>query len=49
MFEGVQLQNERAPLEIQVLHHEDVALGSNLEMTLKAVFHLLVPLEAHKM
>jgi hypothetical protein len=44
----VQRQNERAPLEVQV-HHEDVALVSNLEMTMKAVLHSLVRLRARKM
>ncbi len=48
-LEGVQLQDERAPLEVRVLHHEDATLGSNLKMTLKAVLHSLVPLGAHKM
>ncbi len=47
-LEGVQLQNEHAPLEVQVLHHEDAALGSNLKMTPKAVFHSLVRLGARK-
>jgi hypothetical protein len=31
--EGVQFQNEHAPFKVWVFHHEDVALGSNLEMT----------------
>jgi len=29
-FEGVQLQDEHAPLKVRVLHHEDVVLGSDL-------------------
>jgi len=48
-LEGVQLQNECAPLEVRVLRHEDVALGSNLKMTSKAVIHSLVRLGARKM
>ncbi len=36
-LEGVQLQAERAPLEVRVLRHEDVALRSNLKRTLKVV------------
>ncbi len=47
--EKVQLQDECTLLEFQVLHHEDVALGSKLEMTLEAILHLLMRLEAHKM
>ncbi len=47
-LEGVQLQDERAPLEVRVLRHEDVTLGSNLKMTLKAVLHSLVWLRARK-
>jgi hypothetical protein len=46
--EGVQLQDECALLEFQVLNYEDVALGSNLEMILEAVLHSLVQLEARK-
>jgi hypothetical protein len=48
-LEGVQLQDERALLEVQVLHHEDAALGSDLKMTLKAVLHSLMRLGARKM
>ncbi len=47
-LEGVQLQDERAPLEVRVLHREDAALGSNLNMTPKAVLHSLVRLGARK-
>jgi hypothetical protein len=47
-FEGVQLQDERAPLKFQVFHHEDVALRSNPEMTPKAVLHSLIWFGAHK-
>ncbi len=46
---GVQLQDKCGPLEVQCLHHKDVALGSDLEMAPKAVLHLLVQLEARKM
>jgi len=38
-LEGVQFQNECAPLEVWVFHHEDVTLGPNLKMTLKVVLH----------
>ncbi len=48
-LEGVQLQDERTPLEVRVLHYEDVMLGSNLKMTLKAVLHSPVRLGARKM
>jgi hypothetical protein len=48
-LKGVQLQDKCAPLEFQVLHHEDVTLGSNPEMTLEAVLHLLMWLGACKM
>ncbi len=48
-LEGVQLQDERTPFEVRVFHHEDATLGSNLNMTPKAVLHLLVRLGAHKM
>jgi hypothetical protein len=48
-FEEVQLQDECALLEVRVLHREDVALGSNLKMTLKAIIHSLERLEARKM
>jgi hypothetical protein len=48
-LKGVQLQDERAPLEVRVLHHEDATLGPDLEMTPKAVLHLLVRLGARKM
>jgi hypothetical protein len=48
-LKGVQLQNEGAPLEVQVFHHEDATLGSDLKMISKAVLHLLVRLGAHKM
>ncbi len=45
-FKGDQLQDERAPFVVQDLHHEDVALMSNLEMISKSVLHSLVQLEA---
>ncbi len=48
-LEGVQLQDERALLEVRVLHREDVTLGSNLKMTLKAVLRSLERLGARKM
>ncbi len=48
-LEGVQFQDEHTPLEVQVFHHKDVALKSNLEMTLEAVLHLLMRLGARKM
>ncbi len=48
-LEGVQLQDERAPLEVRVLHREDVVLGSNLKMTSKAGLHSFVRLGALKM
>ncbi len=48
-LERVQFQDERAPLEVRVLHHEDATLGSNLKMTPKAVLHSLMRLGAHKM
>jgi hypothetical protein len=48
-LKGVQLQDERAPFEVQVLRHEDVALGSDLEMIPKVVLHLVVQFGAHKM
>ncbi len=48
-LEGVQLQDERTLLEVRVLRHEDVVLGSNLKMTSKVVLHSLVRLGARKM
>ncbi len=48
-LEGVQLQDERALLEVRVLHREDVTFGSNLKMTPKAVLHSLERLGARKM
>ncbi len=48
-LEGVQLQDERARLEVRVLHCEDATLGSNLKMTPKAVLHSLKRLGACKM
>ncbi len=48
-LEGVQLQDEHGPFKVWVLHHEDAVLGSNLEMIMEVVFHLLVQLGAHKM
>jgi hypothetical protein len=48
-LEGVQLQDERTPLEVRVICNEDATLGSNLEMTPEAVLHSLVRLGAHKM
>jgi len=47
-LEGVQLQDKRAPLEVRVLRHEDVALGSNIKRTPKAIFHSLMRLGARK-
>jgi hypothetical protein len=41
-LEGVQLQDERAPLEVRVFRHENVVLGSNLEMIPKVVLRSLV-------
>ncbi len=48
-LEGVQLQVECAPLEVWIFHDEDATLGSNLNMTPKAVLHSLVRLGARKM
>ncbi len=48
-LEGVQLQDERATLEVWDLHDQDVASMSNLQMTLEAVLHSLVQLIACKM
>ncbi len=48
-LEGVQLQDECAPLKVRVFHHEDAALGSNLKMTPKVVLHSLMRLGARKM
>ncbi len=48
-LEGVQLQDECALFEVQVLHHENATLGSDLEMTSKAVLRSLVQLGARKM
>jgi hypothetical protein len=48
-LEGVQLQDERAILEVRVLHREDAMLGSNLKMTPKAILHSLERLGARKM
>ncbi len=48
-LEEVQLQDERALFEVRVLHREDVALGSNLKMTPKAILHSLERLRARKM
>jgi hypothetical protein len=45
----VRLQDERAPLEVRVLHHEDATLGLNLEMSPEAVLHSLVQLGARRM
>ncbi len=47
-LKGVQLQDEHAPLEFQVLHHKDVALRSNPKMTLEAVLHSFVRLGPRK-
>ncbi len=41
-LEEVQFQDERAPLEVWDLHHEDVASMSNLEMIIEAVLYSLV-------
>jgi hypothetical protein len=49
MLEGVQLEDEGAPLEVPDLHHEDVASGSNLEMTSEEILCSLVQFEARKM
>jgi hypothetical protein len=35
-----QLQDERAPFAVRDLHHEDVALMSNLKLTPESVFFL---------
>ncbi len=48
-LEGVQLQDERALLEVRIVHREDATLGSNLKMILKAVLHSLERLGARKM
>ncbi len=48
-LEGVQLQDECAPLEVWIFHDEDATLGSNLNMTPKVVLHSLVRLGARKM
>jgi hypothetical protein len=48
-LEGVQFQDEHAPLEVRVFHHEDVVLGLDLKMIPDAVLHLLVQLRARKM
>jgi hypothetical protein len=47
-FEGVQLQDECAHLEVWDLHHKDVASMSSLEMTPKVVLHSLMQFGAHK-
>jgi hypothetical protein len=47
-FKGVQLQDKHTLLEVRDLHHEDVVLISNLEMTPEVVIHSLVQLEARK-
>jgi hypothetical protein len=47
-LEGVQLQDERTPLEVRDLHHKDVTLMSNLKMSLESVLHSFVQLEARK-
>ncbi len=49
MLEGVQLQDERAVLEVRVFHRKDTTLGSNLKMIPKAVLHSLERLRARKM
>jgi hypothetical protein len=41
-LEGDQLQDERTLLVVRNFHHEDVASMSNLEMTLKSIFHSLM-------
>ncbi len=41
-LEGVQLQDERAPLTVWDIHHDDVASMWNLEMTFEAILHSLV-------
>jgi hypothetical protein len=48
-LEEVQLQDERALLKVRVFHREDVALGSNLKMTPKAILHSPERLGALKM
>ncbi len=48
-LEGVQLQDERALIEVRVLHREDATLRSDLKMTSKAILHSLVRLGARKM
>jgi len=47
-LKGVQLQDERGPLEVRVLRQKDATLGSNLKMTPKAVLHSLMWLGARK-
>jgi hypothetical protein len=47
-LEGVQLQDERTPLEVWDIHHEDVTLVSNLKMIPEVVLHSLERFEAHK-
>ncbi len=47
-LEGVQLRDERAPLEVRVLHHGDAALRSNLKTIPKAVPRSLVRLGARR-
>ncbi len=47
-LEGVQLQDERAPLEVRILHHKDATLRSNLKMISKAILHSLMRLRARK-
>ncbi len=47
-LEGVQLQDEHTPLEVQDFHHEDVSSMLNLKMTLEAVLHSFVQFGACK-
>ncbi len=47
--EGVQLQNDGAPLRVQDLHHKDVMSTSNLNMTPEAIHYLIMRFEACKM
>ncbi len=44
-----QLQDERTPLAIQVLHHEDVTSTLNLKTTSWLALHSFAQLEARKM
>ncbi len=47
-LEGVQLQDDHIPFKVRVFHHEDVVLGSDLEMISEAVLHSLMRPRARK-